>query len=232
MQKYWKRILLLFLIALAAALLMSAASEQLSFEKIKIYSEQLAAFVKMHYLLSVLTFAAAILSTSFLVPGALILTLTGGFLFGIVPGAFYSSVFSTVGATMAFLLSRYVIGSWIQEQYAPYLKRFNDEISQHGQNYLFVLRIIPFMPAFMVNYVAGLTRISTPLFAAATFCGIFPGAFVYSLAGRQLRTIQTPGDIVSGKVLVGFLLMALFALLPVFWKHARRGKWRKFRGGT
>lgn len=224
MQKYWKRIFFLFLIAITAALLISAAREHLSFDTIKNYSQQLAAFVDRRYVLAVLAFAAAILSTAFLIPGALILTLTGGFLFGTAAGAFYASVFSTIGATMAFLLSRFVIGSWIQKQYAPYLKRFNDEISRHGQNYLFVLRIIPFMPAFVVNYVAGLTRISTSRFAAATFCGMFPGAFIYSLAGRQLRTIETPGDIVSGKVLAGFFLMALFALLPVFWKHTRWGR--------
>lgn len=207
----------LFLIIILIALLILGASELVTFEALKKNSQAIAAYVEEHYLISVFTFAAAFFSTAFFVPGALILTVTGGFLFGALIGALYASVFSTAGSTLAFLMSRHLIGAWVQRRFKKELRRFNEEISRHGHNYLFVLRIVPVLPSFLINYLAGLTRISALRFAAATFLGICPGAIVYSLAGSRLSMIEAPKDVLSIKVIIAFSLLAVFALLPVLY---------------
>jgi uncharacterized membrane protein YdjX (TVP38/TMEM64 family) len=162
------------------------------------------------------------MTTAFFVPGALILTVSGGFLFGVARGALYGAFFLTAGSVLAFLLSRHLIGEWIQKRYETQLRRFNREVARHGVNYLFILRVIPVMPAFLVNYLSGLTRMSTVRFAVVSFLGILPGAVVYSVAGRQLATIESTDDILSASVLIGFALLAVFALLPVL--HAKLRK--------
>src|SRR6266511_4110949 len=148
MKKHWKKIVLLLFIAALVAFLLATAGELLTFDALKKNSAELARYVEEHYMLSLIIFAAVFVSTSFFIPGALILTISGGFLFGGALGALYASLFSTVGASMAFLTSRYLIGNSIQKHYPRQLARFNKEISRRGSNYLFVLRIIPVMPFF------------------------------------------------------------------------------------
>ncbi len=222
MKKYSKKIFFLLLIIVLVALLISGAAELISFESLKKNGRALTAHVRENYLISVFTFAAAFLSTAFFVPGALILTVSGGFLFGAPFGALYASLFSTAGSTLAFLMSRHFLGSWVQQRFEKQLNQFNKEISRHGPNYVFVLRVLPVMPSFLVNYLAGLTRISTVRFAAATFLGICPGAIIYSFAGSQLSSIETLKDILSVKVTIAFLLLAVFALLPVLYDLIQR----------
>lgn len=222
MKKYWKTILILLLSLALVAVLVSGAGDMITFEALKKNAKALAKLVDAHYLFSVLVFAASMISTAFFVPGALIFTVSGGFLFGAALGSLYAALFSTAGCTLAFLLSRHLIGGWVQKKYGKYFRGFNEEVSRHGPNYLFVLRVVPVMPSFMVNYLAGLTRISVSRFAVATFLGIVPGAVVCSLAGRQLAAIEAPGDIFSGKIIAGFLLLAVFGLLPVLYKRLKK----------
>lgn len=226
MKKYWKKILLLFLVAILILAAFVLLDDLLTFESLKKNSEKLERFVQHHYLIAVIGFAAAFFSTAFIVPGALVLTLAAGFLFGALEGAFYTSLFLTASSTVAFLVSRYIIGGWVQRRYQEQLRRFNAEIERHGMNYLFILRVVPVMPAFLLNYLSGLTRISTLRYVIISFLGILPGAFVYSLAGRQLAVIHSTKDILSTNVLIGLLLMAVFAMLPVLYAKADKA----FRG--
>ncbi len=219
MKKYWKKILILLFIIVLSGFLVYSTWELVTLDALKKNSTALSAYVEQHYLLAVAAFGAAFLSTAFFVPGAIILTISGGFLFGTVRGALYSSIFSTIASTVAFLVSRYLIGSWVQSRFHLQLVRFNDEIHRHGTNYLFVLRIVPVMPAFLINYLSGLTRISIARFMIVSFFGICPGAAVYSLAGRQLATIERAEDILSLGVLIGLLLLALLALAPVLYRR-------------
>lgn len=215
MKKYWKKILLLLLVALLAAVLFVTAGEVITFEALKQHSDELRTAVLDHYALSVFLFGAAFVMTAFFVPGALALTVAGGFLFGAPLGALYAAFFSAGGSLLAFLLSRHVIGAWVQQRYRTQLVRFNDEFTRHGPNYLFVLRVTPVLPSFAVNYLAGLTRISAARFFLFSFLGIAPGAVVYSLAGVQLKSIQTASDLLSAKVLIGLWMLAVFSLSPV-----------------
>lgn len=224
MKQHWKKVALFLLLALAAGILAYFMNRTLTLETVKTNSDTLAKFIEQNYLLSVAVFGIAFLTTAFIVPGALVLTVTGGYFFGPVPGGLYAAVFSTAGSVLAFLLSRHILGEWIQQRYERRLRLFNAEVSQHGSNYLFVIRVIPVMPAFLVNYLSGLTRISVLKFSIVSFLGTCPGAFVYALAGRQLRSIESIKDVTSVNVLAGFGLLALFALLPVFRDIVRRAR--------
>lgn len=227
MKKYWKKILLAVLIVVLASVLAVTVGEVLTFEALKKNTVALTVIVQGHYAFSLVLFGLVFLATAFFVPGALILTVAGGFLFGVVPGAAYASMFSTLGSALAFLCSRYLIGRWVQRRYARQLKRFNEEILRYGSNYLFALRITPVMPSFLINYLSGLTHMPLRRFVITTFLGITPGAFIYSLAGGQLSSLERPGDIFSSGMLAGFCLIAALALVPVFYARLlrlRRGR--------
>jgi uncharacterized membrane protein YdjX (TVP38/TMEM64 family) len=219
MKKYWKKILLILAVFAVAIFAAKNAGEMITFEAFKANSSALAIYVERHYARSLMIFAVGHVSAAFFIPVTLILTLAGGFLFGGVPGALYGSLFSTFGATLAFLFARHLVGHWIQKKFENQLKTFNEEIHRHGLNYLLVLRVVPLMPAFVINYLSGLSRMSVRRFALITFLGMCPGAFVYSLAGSHLASLETPRDVLSGNVLLGFFLIVLLALLPVI--HAR-----------
>lgn len=223
-----KRIDLRITIAAAAAALILAAffavdaQRYLNFETMKRNREALLAFVRARHVAAAFLFCAVYLSTAFFLPGALVLTVLGGFLFGFLPGALYANLSAAAGACLAFLASRYVAGDMMQKRYAQQLRGFNREIERHGPNYLLVLRIVPVLPFFVVNYLAGLTKISLPRFLFTTFLGMLPGSLVYSFAGRQLETIARPEDILSTGVMVALSLLAVLALLPVIVNALRK----------
>lgn len=222
MKKYWKKALLALTVVAVAIVAAMHAGDVLTFEKLKQNSAALTAYVERHYFSSLILFALGHIAAAFFIPGTLLLTLAGGYLFGGLPGALYASLFSTAGSTLAFLFARHLVGRSLQRKYEQQLSRFNEEMHRHGPNYLFMLRVIPVMPSFLLNYLSGLTSLSAPRFASVTFLGLFPGALVYSIAGSQLATLETPRDVLSPKVLLGFLLMAVLALLPVMHSFSRR----------
>ena len=148
------------------------------------------------------------------IPGATILTLTAGFLFGFI-GVIYVNIGASAGAVLAFLAARYLIGDWVQRRYGEKLASFNKEIAENGYNYLLTLRFIPLFPFFLINIFAGLTRVPLTVFAWTTMVGILPGSFVYIYTGRQLGIIDKPGDILSWQIILAFVLLGLLVLSPV-----------------
>jgi uncharacterized membrane protein YdjX (TVP38/TMEM64 family) len=216
MKKYWKQILFLAFLAVTAVLLVWLKNTDfLTFENLKEHRELLKNYVHDHYVPAAFGFIFIYLSTAFIIPGAIILTLAGGFLFGTVPGALYVNIGATTGAAIAFLLSRYLIGEWIQQKYENQLRTFNEEISRHGHNYLLTLRVIPILPFFVINYLAGLTEISLKKFIWTTSLGMLPGSLLYAFAGQQLATIDSVKDILSTKLVLSFVLLGVLALSPV-----------------
>ncbi|MFZ5908040.1 MAG: TVP38/TMEM64 family protein [Nitrospirota bacterium] len=199
----------------------------LTFESLRKNREILLDFVDEHYVISVMIYVVFFMSTAFFIPGAIIATITGGFMYGVLMGTLYVNIGSTAGATLAFLLSRHMIGKWVQRKYRDYLSLFNREIERHGSNYLFTLRIIPLLPFFLTNYLAGLTRISVTRFIATTSLGMLPGSIVYTYAGEQLSKLNSPEDIRSTGFIAALLLLAFFALLPVFIHHTKKLQKRK-----
>jgi uncharacterized membrane protein YdjX (TVP38/TMEM64 family) len=174
-----------------------------------------------------------IVAAAFNVPGATVLTLTAGFLYGTIRGALYVNVAATTGATGAFLFARYVVGQGLQARYAEKLATFNTELDRNGAAYLLFVRLIPAFPFFLINLAAGLTRLRLWTFVWTTAIGILPGSLVFAYAGRQLRTIQSVGDVLSPPVYGAFLLLGTFAVLPAavrrisLWRRGRRKEGRR-----
>ncbi len=226
MTKQKKQILLLVLfIAAIAALRYSPLGTVLTFENLKQHRDVLLAFVQDHYATSTALFIVVyILATAFSVPGAVILTLAGGFLFDTVAATAYVNVGATTGAALAFLSARYLLGKRLQEKYSLQLKRFNEEFEQNGARYLLTLRFIPVFPFFVINFLAGLTNVPLKTFVWTTSLGIIPATAVFAFAGRQLGTIDSPSGIVSKNMLFAFAALALITLFPVLLKRIKAGK--------
>jgi uncharacterized membrane protein YdjX (TVP38/TMEM64 family) len=211
-----KRLLLLvFIIALISVIRFTGLTSYLTLANLHAHKEHLQQVVKNDYLFSGLMFIVVYIVVAGLsIPGATILTLAGGFLFGWFLGALYVNMSATIGAGLAFLFSRYLFGTWIHNKYAEKLSRFNQELTQHGSRYLLTLRFIPLFPFFLINIFAGLTKIPLKTFIWTTSLGIFPGSLVYSFAGSQLTNITSVKDVLSVKILLAFFMLGLFVLAP------------------
>jgi pyruvate/2-oxoglutarate dehydrogenase complex dihydrolipoamide dehydrogenase (E3) component/uncharacterized membrane protein YdjX (TVP38/TMEM64 family) len=143
-------------------------------------------------------------------PGAALLTLLGGALFGVVTGLIVVSFASTIGATLAFLGSRFFLRDWVQAKFGDRLKAINDGVAKDGAFYLFSLRLIPVVPFFVINLAMGLTPIKTRTFYWVSQLGMFLGTLVYVNAGTQLAQIDSLGDIASPGLLASFAALGLF----------------------
>ncbi len=223
MNGHRKKVFLLVLFILAAVLLrLSPLGTSLTFENLKQHRDSLLVFVHGHYWLSVACYIAVyITAVAFTLPAALILTLTGGFLFGTAPAVVYINIGATTGAVISFLSARYLLGNRLQDVYALQLRRFNDEIERNGTHYLLTTRFIPLFPFFLINFLSGLTRVPLRTFVWTTSFGILPTSIIFAFTGKQLGTINSPSDILSRRMLLTLAALALIALLPVVLKQLR-----------
>ncbi len=198
-----------------------------TFENLKQHRDSLVVLVQDHYWPSVLSFIMLyVVTTALSIPGAVILTLAGGFLFGTAASVLYVNVGATAGAACAFLFARYLLGNRLQEKYKNQFEKFNRELDWNGTSYLLTLRLIPVFPFFLINFLAGLTKIPLQTFLWTTSAGIIPGTAVYAYAGQQLGSINSPSDILSRDIIIAFLVLALFTLVPVIVKRMRGGNGR------
>ncbi|MEK9141625.1 MAG: VTT domain-containing protein, partial [Nitrospirota bacterium] len=167
----------------------------------------LLAFTDANFVSAVGIFIAAyVIVAGLSLPGAVILTLAGGFLFGATMATLFVNVGATTGATLAFLTARYLLRDTVEG------------FAKNAFSYLLTLRLIPLFPFFVVNLVSGLTRVNVGTYVAATALGIIPGSFVYAYAGRQLGTINSLKEIASPNVVGAFVLLGLLALVPVVYR--------------
>lgn len=225
MKPVHKKILIALVIAAIVILIRMVGLDQLlTLESFRQYRDQLQAFTGEHYFPTVAIFIGIyIVAVALSIPGATILTLTAGFLFGFF-GVIYVNIGASVGAILAFLTARYLIGDWVQRRYGDKLASFNKEIDENGYHYLLTLRFIPLFPFFLINIFAGLTRVPLSTFAWTTIVGILPGSFVYIYTGRQLGIIEKPGDILSWQIILAFVLLGLLVLSPVLIKKIMKKK--------
>lgn len=162
---------------------------------------------------SVSYFVLYVLVTALSVPGALIMTLAGGAVFGLPWGLLLVSFASTIGATLAMLVSRMLLRDWVQVRFKTQLVTVNQGLADDGAFYLFSLRMVPLLPFFMVNLVMGLTRISLWQFYWVSQLGMLAATFVFVFAGTQLAAIETLSGILSPGLIVALSLLGLFPLL-------------------
>lgn len=192
----------------------------LSLTALKENRDSLLAFTEANFAAAVAIFIGTyILVTGLSLPGAVILTLAGGFVFGAGLATLFINLGATTGATLAFLTARYVLRDTVEQKFGARLGPFQEGFAKNAFSYLLTLRLIPLFPFFMVNLVSGLTRVSVGIYVAATAIGIIPGSFVYAYAGRQLGTINSLKEIASPNVIGAFVLLGLLALVPVVYKR-------------
>lgn len=187
----------------------------ITLEKLQENKNLLKEYVNNNYLYSILLYNIVyIVVVTFAIPGATVLTISGGFLFGTIPTVIYANISATIGATLCFLASRYMIGSWIQNRYGDKVIKFNDEMEKNGINYLLSIHLMPIFPFFLINLISGITKIPTKTFMWTTTVGILPASFVFSFAGNNLGSIQSVEDILSGNILLALITLGIFAILP------------------
>ncbi len=192
--------------------------KQVAAEASGFYAENPALVLAAFFLIYVAVTAASL-------PGAAIMTLAAGALFGLVTGTILVSFASTLGATLAFLASRYVLQDTMESRFGERLKGINEGLERDGAFYLFTVRMIPYIPFFVVNLVFGLTRIKTVTFALVSQVGMLLGTIVYVNAGTRLAEVNNPGDLLSPALLASFLLLALVPWIAkgiIGWIKARK----------
>lgn len=161
--------------------------------------------------------------TALSIPGAAILTLAGGMLFGWLWGTVLVSFASTIGATAAFLIARTVCNTLVRERFGERLERVRRGFERDGAFYLFSLRLVPAIPFFVVNVLMALTSIRTPTFFLVSQLGMLPATVVYVNAGTRLAEVRSASDILSPGLLAAFALLAVFPWLARWLLRALRG---------
>jgi len=158
-------------------------------------------------------FAVYVTVTALSLPGAAVMTLVGGAIFGLLWGTIIVSFASTIGATLAFLVARFLLRDWVQQRFGDYLKPVNAGVKRDGALYLFMLRLVPAFPFFVINLVMALTPIRTVTFFFVSQVGMLAGTIVYVNAGTQLAQIESLGGILSPELIGAFVLLGVFPFI-------------------
>lgn len=223
-KKYaWRFVLAILFFGIIVLARLGYFNEYLSVTYLQQQSHKLQEVVAHHYAYAVFLFIAVyVLVVTFGVPLAALLTVASGFLFGTVWGALYSNIGATVGATLYFLIVRYVLGEYLQERYAQRLVTFNKHIEVEGARYLLMLHWIAFLPLFVVNTLAALTQIPLSTFVWTTVLGVIPASLIFSYAGKQFHALTTIQDIFSFQVVLALALLALFGIVSMILVKTKR----------
>jgi uncharacterized membrane protein YdjX (TVP38/TMEM64 family) len=148
--------------------------------------------------------------TGLSIPGAAIMTLVAGALFGVVVGTIIVSFASTIGATLAFLSARFVLRDWVQGKFGERLRAIDDGLQKDGAFYVFTLRLIPVFPFFVINLLMGLTRVKTRTFFWVSQLGMLPATIVFVNAGTQISRIESTAGLLSPTLIASFVALAFF----------------------
>ena len=209
-----KLVLLLVVAAGVAAFFLLDLGQYASLDYLKSVHTDVVVEVGDHPIRSSLVyFVGYVLVTGLSLPGAAVMTLAGGAVFGLAWGLLLVSFASSVGATIALLFSRTLLGDWVQGKYGEQLTSINAGLEKDGAFYLFSLRMVPLFPFFVINLVMGLTPLSAWRFYWVSQVGMLAGTVVYVFAGTQLAEVESLSDILSPGLIVAFSLLGLFPLL-------------------
>ena len=203
--------------------------QYLTLEYIKSSQAKFQALYQSHRFLVIATYMGIYIAvTALSLPGAAVLTLAGGGLFGLTVGTVVVSFASTIGATLACLVARFLLREWVQDKFGDKLKTINDGIEREGAFYLFSLRLVPIFPFFVINLLMGLTRMRLFTFFWVSQIGMLAGTVVYVNAGKELAEIDSLSGILSPGVLISFAVLGLF---PITVKKLLAVYKRKFKVG-
>jgi pyruvate/2-oxoglutarate dehydrogenase complex dihydrolipoamide dehydrogenase (E3) component/uncharacterized membrane protein YdjX (TVP38/TMEM64 family) len=226
-------LLLAAIAALIAAFFALGGPGYLSFGYIKAQQAAIQAYQDAHpWRTAVAYFLVYVAVTGLSLPGAAVMTLIGGALFGLAWGTLIVSFAASIGATVAFLASRLLLRDWVQRRFGHALRTVDRGVEKEGAFYLFTLRLIPVIPFFAINLALGLTPMRAWTFYWVSQLGMLAGTIVYVNAGTQLAAIESPAGILSPGLIGAFVLLGLFPLVAkrtVDWAKARRvyARWQR-----
>ena len=227
--RFWPRWVLAVLL-LSGFLLFFAFGlhEHFTWDTVRGRLDEWKAEVAAHLVIAVtIYFGIYVAVTALSLPVAAPMSLVGGALFGFWVGTSVVSAASTLGATLAFLSSRYILRSWVQHRFGTRLDAINRGIDKDGAYYLFTLRLVPLFPFFLINLGMGLTSLRLRTFVWVSWLGMLPGTCVYLYAGVTLGALQSPGDVLAPEML---LALVLLGVLPWLLRFVARVASRDHRG--
>jgi uncharacterized membrane protein YdjX (TVP38/TMEM64 family) len=223
----WRRLLpLAVLAAVAVAFFGLGLHRELTFAGLKAHRETLLAEVAENPIQCALIYCAIYVALAALsLPVAVLATMAGGFLFGLVAGTGLTVVAATTGGALVFLAARTAIGDALARRAGPTLRRLEEGFRADAFNYLLVLRLVPLFPFWLVNLAPALFRVPLGTFVAATLLGIIPGTAVFTWAGLGLGSVLERNDslsvtgIFTPEIVVAFVLLAVLSLVPVVYRR-------------
>jgi pyruvate/2-oxoglutarate dehydrogenase complex dihydrolipoamide dehydrogenase (E3) component/uncharacterized membrane protein YdjX (TVP38/TMEM64 family) len=202
------------LVACVTAFFAAGGQRYLSFDNVKSQQAAIQSWRAAHPLQAAAAFFSLyVFVTGLSLPGAALLTLAGGAVFGLLWGTLLVSFASSIGATLAFLASRFLLRDWVERRFHRLLEPLNAGVQREGGFYLFTLRLIPAIPFFAINLAMGVTRMRARTFYWVSQLGMLAGTLVYVNAGTQLGRIASPADVLAPELIGAFLLLGIFPLL-------------------
>ncbi|MFN5129142.1 MAG: TVP38/TMEM64 family protein [Sphingomonadaceae bacterium] len=206
-----KAILVLVLLGAIVAYFVFDLGQILSLENFKASQSEIVAAKDANPILYIAGFFILYVAvTGLSIPGAAIMSLVAGALFGVLVGTIIVSFASTLGATLAFLSARFVLRDWVQGKFGERLRAVDEGLEKDGAFYLFTLRLIPVFPFFVINLLMGLTRIKTRTFFWVSQLGMLPATIVYVNAGTQISRIESTSGLLSPTLIASFVALAFF----------------------
>jgi uncharacterized membrane protein YdjX (TVP38/TMEM64 family) len=209
-----KVLIVVAIIAIVAVFKIFNLGEYLTLSYIKASQAKFAAlYVANRFTVIAAYMLIYVVVTALSLPGAAVMTLAGGALFGLTVGTIAVSFASTIGATLACFVSRFLLRDWVQGKFGDKLITINEGVKREGAFYLFTMRLIPAFPFFMINLVMGLTKLPLRTYYWVSQIGMLPGTLVYVNAGKELGKIDSLSGILSPSLILSFVLLGVFPLI-------------------
>lgn len=228
-MKKWIPLSIIIILMLSAYL--SGITQYLTFENIKENRQLILSYIDHYpFLMPCLFMLTYVVMTALSIPGGALLSILGGFIFGVPLSTIYVVIGATIGATVIFLAARTAIGSLLKRKAGPFLSKMEAGLQKNAVSYLLFLRLIPLFPFWLVNIAPAFFNIKTRTYLWTTFLGIIPGAYVFTQAGNGLGAIFHSGEkfsvetVFNTEIKIALTLFALFALIPIFVKQLRHDR--------
>lgn len=198
-------------------------TQYLTLENLKLNRDRLEEFYQANRLSMIFGYIAIYIVVGlFLIPGATFLSFAAGFIFGPGLGLAIVNIGSTLGATLAFLISRYLLRDWIEKKFSNKITGVNEELCNTPLNCILFFRLVPIFPFFIVNIGLSLSQIPLRHFFFGTMLGTLPATYVYTNAGSNLASINSFSEIMSTQTLSSLTLLGILALIPVIYKQFKK----------
>ena len=244
-SKVKKYLPLLIIVAIFALFFLLGFDEYLTFNALSENRDSLLSYVEQHYVLALLIYLGFyVIAVAASLPGGLLLTISGGFLFGWVVGGLVTVIAATIGATILFVVAATSVGNTLRQRAGPWLKKLEAGFQDNALSYLLFLRLVPAFPFWLVNIAPAFLGVSLRTYVIGTFVGIIPGTFVFAFLGTGLDSIIVEqqekvaickasgqaiceesfqlGSLFTTEIVLSFVALGVISLLPIVIKRFRR----------